>query len=309
MNGTLPENFGIFPEGARLVPDPRFVYLTPEQRLRWLKAGPSGLFEVPENVRRVPDIPYGPHPKHRLDLYLPPEADLPVPVIFYIHGGAWTVGERDGAYISCCFPCVYSGFAIISADYRLLPETGYPQDLDDVCAAVAWARENAALYGLDTGRFGMIGDSAGAYLTLMCALTRPECNIRAACSQFGPTTLLPDEEDEMYLASGVTRQSPPTVPSLYSTLFGDDSRSTLSALSPINLIGPDMPPLLLQHGTLDAIFPCQMAPRFVERAKSLYPDCRAEYRLYDGFTHSDPRFLTAGPQLDVLSFFKKHLAP
>lgn len=306
MSSSQSESFALYPKGAVAAPDPRFTYLTAEQRREWLELASPGRFEPPAGVRCVLDRAYGEHPKQRLDLYLPDVAEGPLPLIIYIHGGGWSLGERDSTNINCCFHCLDHGFAIMSADYRLLPETGWPDNLADVSAALDWAREHSDEYGLDPGRIGMIGDSAGGQLSLMCALKRPDA-VRAVCAQFAPTILLPRVEDEMYLESGVARHAPPSVPSMYGALAGSEDEQALLECSPISFIGPDMPPALLQHGTGDNLIPYQMSTRFVERARELYPDCCVEYKLYDGFTHSDPRFLTQGPQEDVLDFFSRHL--
>lgn len=307
MSSSLPDNFGVFPIGARVEPDPRFTYLTPEQRREWLELATPVHFEAPDNVRCVLGQAYGEHPKQRLDLYFPAEAEGPLPLIIYVHGGGWSVGERDSSYINCCFHCIDHGFAIMAVDYRLLPETGWPDNLADVCLALDWAREHSGEYGLDPGRFGIIGDSAGGHLALMCALKRPDA-VRAVCAQFAPTIMLPRVEDEMYLESGLARHGPPSVPPLYAVLAGSEDEQTLLSCSPISHIGADIPPAFLQHGTRDALVPYQMSTRFAERARELYPDCCVEYKLYDGFVHSDPRFLSQGPQEDVLRFFSRHLA-
>lgn len=307
MSGSQTEVFALYPKGAVAAPDPRFTYLTPRQRREWLELTTPVHFEAPSNVRCVLNHAYGEHPKQRLDLYLPAEAEGPRPLIIYIHGGGWSLGERDSTYINCCFHCIDYGFAIMAADYRLLPETGWPDNLADVCSALDWTREHSGEYGLDPRCFGIIGDSAGGHLALMCALKRPDA-IAAVCAQFAPTILLPRVEDEMYLESGLARHAPPSVPSMYGALAGSEDEQALLACSPISFIGPDMPPVFLQHGTRDALIPYQMSARFAERVGELYPNRCVEYKLYDGFVHSDPRFLSQGPQEDVLNFFSRHLA-
>lgn len=109
-------------------------------------------------------------PAQKLDVYLPegPEA---APVIVVVHGGGFRFGDENMAIIQPLFKAVERGYAVVSVDYRKSTEAPFPAALADVKAAVRWVRENAALYGFDPERIAIWGESAGAYLALMTALT------------------------------------------------------------------------------------------------------------------------------------------
>jgi acetyl esterase/lipase len=70
-----------------------------------------------------------------------------------------------------------AGYAIVSIDYRLAPETKLPQIIDDLRDAYTWLHDNGPqLFNVDTNRIAVAGDSAGGYLTLMtgfCVKPRP----------------------------------------------------------------------------------------------------------------------------------------
>ncbi|MEV8308278.1 alpha/beta hydrolase [Streptomyces flavidovirens] len=136
-----------------------------------------------------------------LDLWLPAEPQGSVPVIVYIHGGAWRTGTRGGMgprmrdWRPGPFPrLARAGFAVASLDYRLSGEAVYPAQLDDVTAALAWLNARAAELGLDTRRIVTWGESAGAHLAALLALTAP-VPISGCVAWYGPTDLitLPDQ--------------------------------------------------------------------------------------------------------------------
>ena len=128
-------------------------------------------------VRRMADIRYGEVLGYRpleLDLYLP-QADGPVPVIVYVHGGGWLRGSRRDPppLVDADFydQIAAQGFAVAAIDYRLSGEAPFPAPLKDVRHAVRWIRDHAASYGLDADRVFLWGDSAGGHLALLAALT------------------------------------------------------------------------------------------------------------------------------------------
>ena len=106
-----------------------------------------------------------------MDIHLP-EGDGPFPVIVLVHGGGFMFGDQNMAVIR---PVIEEGtargYAVASVDYRKSGETVFPGALADVKAAVRFLKANAAEYSLDTEKMAIWGESAGAYLALMTALT------------------------------------------------------------------------------------------------------------------------------------------
>ncbi len=100
----------------------------------------------------------------RLDLYTPSGAPTGLPTLLYLHGGGWAMGDKSDAAVERLIPIVAHGFAVASANYRLVPSVTYPAPVHDVKAAVRWLRANAAEYGLDPERIALGGASAGGHL-------------------------------------------------------------------------------------------------------------------------------------------------
>ncbi len=89
------------------------------------------------------------------------------PVILWIHGGALIFGNRGGINPDQLARYLKAGFAVVSIDYRLAPESKLPEILQDVEDAYRWVQEKGpALFQADPKRIAVIGHSAGGYLTL-----------------------------------------------------------------------------------------------------------------------------------------------
>ena len=106
-----------------------------------------------------------------LDVYLP-EGEGPFPVIVLFHGGGFKFGDQAMSIIQPVIKAgTANGYAVVSADYRKSGEAVFPAALADAKAAVRWVRANATEYGFDTEKIAVWGESAGAYLAAMTALT------------------------------------------------------------------------------------------------------------------------------------------
>lgn len=103
-----------------------------------------------------------------------------LPGLVYFHGGGLVAGSLDTHDGICRGLTRASGCRLVSVDYRLAPEHRFPAALDDALAASAWVAAHAAELGIDPGRLGLGGDSAGA--TLAAAV----CQLIAASQQFRP---------------------------------------------------------------------------------------------------------------------------
>src|SRR5262249_41176660 len=96
-----------------------------------------------------------------------PDTRDPLPVAVWIHGGALIMGDRRGIDRTLRDELVNAGYALVSIDYRLAPETKLPAILDDVRDAFAWIRsEGPKAFGARPERLVVLGGSAGGYLTL-----------------------------------------------------------------------------------------------------------------------------------------------
>ena len=134
-----------------------------------------------DTYQRTDDLAYGPHQRHRLDLYQPnpkvakTSASMPAssaavaPVVVFFYGGSWSAGERaDYRFVGEALAS--QGIVVLIADYRLSPAYRYPAFVQDSALAVRWAFDNAGRFGGDPTRLFVMGHSSGAYNAAMVAL-------------------------------------------------------------------------------------------------------------------------------------------
>jgi acetyl esterase/lipase len=89
------------------------------------------------------------------------------PVVVWIHGGALIMGGREGVNRRVKKMFLDAGYAIVSIDYRLAPETKLSTIIEDVEDAFKWIRDKGPdLFNIDSSRIAVLGGSAGGYLTL-----------------------------------------------------------------------------------------------------------------------------------------------
>jgi acetyl esterase len=110
-----------------------------------------------------------------------PSADV-LPVLLYLHGGGFTIGNLETHDSLCRQLALRSGAAVIALDYRLAPEHRFPTAVDDCWAALrALARpDTGARLGLDSTRLAVGGDSAGGTLAAVCALMARDAGLKLA---------------------------------------------------------------------------------------------------------------------------------
>ncbi len=127
------------------------------------------------DLRAERDIPYleDEDSCHRLDLWLPREREGKIPVILEVHGGAYCSCFKEFNNLHAQYLC-REGFAVANMNYILHPEADMRQEVREIFAARAWIQEKAPLYGFDTERVFLTGDSAGGHLVLLAggALSR-----------------------------------------------------------------------------------------------------------------------------------------
>ena len=111
---------------------------------------------------------FGPDPKQRLDLQRP-LSDDPAPVLVFVHGGGWAIGDKARSAHMKADWATARGWAFASINYRLVPDATVEQQAEDVARSLAWLRANATREGLDPDRIVIMGHSAGAHLAALVA--------------------------------------------------------------------------------------------------------------------------------------------
>jgi arylformamidase len=109
------------------------------------------------------DLPYGDHPRQKMDVFLPENVRPDAPVLVFFHGGYWRMMDKS-QFGFVAVTAEVAGAITVVPNYRLLPDVSLEQIIEDACDAVRWVLGNIAQYSGDPGKIVLCGHSAGAQL-------------------------------------------------------------------------------------------------------------------------------------------------
>jgi acetyl esterase len=154
--------------------DPPFLYeLTPAEARKVLddvQAAPIDKLPVDDRWITVPaevgDV--------RVRIVRPPDAEGTLPVILYMHGGGWVLGNADTHDRLVRELAVGTGAAVVFVEYERSPEAHYPVAIEQGYATAQWIVREGASNQLDPERIAVAGDSVGGGMTAALALMANE---------------------------------------------------------------------------------------------------------------------------------------
>jgi acetyl esterase/lipase len=249
------------------------------------------------------------HERQRLDLYLPKEGAR-VPVIVYIHGGAFKMGNKTD---DPPLEYVARGYAVASINYRLSQHALFPAQIEDCKAAVRWLRAHATDYRLDPDRLASWGPSAGGHLAAMLGTTGEErsfdvgehlghsSRVQAVIDYFGPTDFL--QMDAHRPPGGMVHDGADSPESLLVGGAIQEYPDKVRRANPVTYIAAKAPPFLVIHGDSDPLVPCHQSQLLVSALRQAGIDVTF-YTVKNG-GHGGFK----DPQVPVLTreFLERHL--
>jgi len=213
------------------------------------------------------DLRYAEPPASLLDLETP-AGEGPFLTVVAVHGGGWSGGSRADAS-AFCRAMVASGYACAAIDYRLAPAVRFPDQIEDVRAAIAFLMANAGKYRLAPGGVILAGESAGGQLVSWLGAQHPEgVPILGIVAFSAPCDLIALGEPGRLL--GVV---PPEVRDLLGVSgWTPADLENMRRASPLFAIRPrdastGAPPFLLVHGQEDRVVPPQQSKDFCAELK------------------------------------------
>jgi acetyl esterase/lipase len=286
------------------------------------KDAPPPKSEVKNGVRIERDISYVPDgdSSQRLDLYLPEKrGDQPLPLLVWVHGGGWVAGskgENPGAALTA-----RGEYATASVEYRFSDKAVFPAQIQDCQAAVRFLRANAKKYGLDPGRIGVWGGSAGGHLVALLGTAggadafpkvggneAESDRVQAVIDIFGPADFAAVKRQVAADKAVKNVFNFEDMSSPYAKLFGaiPGERAELEkSASPITFVSKDDPPFLIIHGTADALVPYAQSTEFADALKRAGVD--VVLQPVPGAGHGGPQFTSPAANRLYRNFFDKHL--
>ncbi len=247
---------------------------------------------IPRSVERVRNVDYWGDgiPPHRLDIYRPRPASLAAssassspgtpagsgpggaPVLLYIHGGGWVIGDKREQGRPMMHHLARSGWVCVTANYRLSPRATWPDLGIDCKRALSWVKENIASYGGDPSRIIVSGGSAGGHLAAWVALTAGDPEFQPGFEAVDTTVAgcLPFYGVYDFTNDGGAFDRRFTA-FLERAVFKSklaDNRAAFEGASPYWRAHPGAPPFLAIAGRNDTLVPVAEPRRFVEKLRA-----------------------------------------
>jgi acetyl esterase/lipase len=256
-------------------------------------------------ARIITDTAYGTDAKHKLDIYLPDNRTSQTPIVFLVHGGAWSAGSKsDMNIIVPKLQKEWPEAAIVNLNYRLANgQSVLANDIQaDVDAAVDFISKASSKLVVSANNYVMIGASAGAQIALQYAnssFNNPR-RIKAVGDVFGPVIL---NDWDWYNSYNIVLGA--NIKDILINYLGKPWDSTLYASnSPYRNVSAQSVPTIIFHGTLDPVVPIYQSQWYSgELGKYNVSKAYHEYVDFHGFNDANYNDCVK----KAVTFFKKHL--
>ncbi len=242
-----------------------------------------------------------------LDVYRPPVRGAPRPAVVLVHGGGmWTGSRADMA--APARQLARAGYVACAVDYRLVEAAAarhrWPAQIDDVQLAVRWVRANAGRYGVDPGRVGAYGWSAGGQLAALLGMRDTRDGSAALAAYPSRVKCVVDLAGDVDLAAYT---HPPALHEVVALLGGtsDEVPERYRDVSPLSWIDERTSPFLIVHGAPDDVVPIDQSLRLVSALRAAGID--VEYVELPDAGHGDLIWPRVGQA--ALAFLDRHLHP
>jgi acetyl esterase/lipase len=272
----------------------------------------------PDDVEVLRDVPFGKVNGRVLTMHIvrpkpTSPAVKPMPVIVWIHGGAWISGSKDSG-IPLLLPFAKRGYFCASISYRFSKEAKFPAQIEDCKCAIRFLRAKAKEFNIDTERIGVWGESAGGHLAAMLGTAGDvkefegsggwegfSSRVSAVCDWFGPSDLL-----GMVSGQSTIDRTGPDCPE--ALLIGGpllENKDKAIKASPITYVTPNDPPFLIMHGDKDMVVPFSQSKRLFDALKKA--GVEVTMVKLKGAGHADSAFRSSQALQLVTAFFDRHL--
>ena len=227
------------------------------------------------NVEIIKDIPFGSY-SQALDIYRPRDENKNMPVLFQIHGGAWTekLGSKNEQAIPLMTHMANRGWISVASSYRLSPTATFPEQIIDCKEAIVWIKAHIAEYGGNPDFIVVTGGSAGGHLSSLMALSAndpdfqpgfegEDTSLQGAVPFYGvydftnKNGLQHHHGQRELFESSIMKKS----------FTGNEAE--YEQVSPMFRLHKDAPPFLIIHGDKDTLVPVEEARVFANDLREI----------------------------------------
>jgi acetyl esterase/lipase len=249
---------------------------------------PQALAADEPSFTRQEDVIYGRKDGTALtmDVFRPKANASGAAVVLVVSGGFFS--SHEAIIPAFARPLLDRGDAVFAVVHGSQPRYTVPEIIGDLHRAVRFIRHHAGDYGIDPGRIGITGASAGGHLALMLGtagdggrpdapdpVDRESSRVQAVACFFPPTDFLnyggpgqelirPTDHGPAFRAAFDYRELDPVRRIWVPITDPDRLRKITRDISPISHVSPDDPPTLIFHGDRDALVPIQQSETMVK---------------------------------------------
>lgn len=218
--------------------------------------------------------------RQTLDLYRIEGITSPRPAFVWFHGGGWVINSKENIEEIAFDIAEAGGFHLVSVGYRLAGQGAepWPGIIREVKSAIRWLKLNAGTLGIDPDHIIVTGESAGAHLAAMIALSSGAANlegtvnpgassdVQGAVLFYGPydfNTIVEQAIDVLLTGNCGVELNPlpvwallgcPVPGDIFDPLSGCDQED-LDEASPVTHVDQSDPPVFIAAGTEDCFVP------------------------------------------------------
>lgn len=246
-----------------------------------------------ENALRADKIiEYGPHKQQRIELFFPKIREKDLPILVFLHGGAWIAGNIDWLRFMAD-PVIRQPAIFAAVSYRLAPECRWPSQLNDFELAFNSLFPALKKHGGDTNKIVVGGHSAGGQIAAMAVLTEKISPVLACMLVSSPLDL---RYDRVPSDTGAGR--------VYQYLLERPEDDTDA--SPITRIKKNSVPFHLTWGSEDFVRIADSNTRMMQAMRE--EGQHVEYRIHTGADHFDTHLALRDPNNDWYATFRRFVA-
>ena len=258
---------------------------------------------------------------------LVPAGKEPMPLIVFVTGGGFIMAPKNN-WIQQRMRLAQAGYVVASIEYRYAPLSKFPLPLEDCKTAIRWLRAHADMYNIDVNRVGILGNSAGGYLSAFVGVTNGmkefdkgdfldySSEVLCAADIFGISDITNigmdyDEENQKGHASAGATEA---LWALGTPTFGGKDGGVLAwpeesaYASPITYVEKNadkLVPMLLMHGDKDTLVSPGQTDILYQALKA--KGVETERYVVKNAAHGGPYWVQEPVMKVMVDFFDKYL--